>query len=102
MDDDPTTGFRKLNFLLRNPPFPPPTFGNLLLLYCKFYHYDLAADVSVTFFFGLHGGQVGGCVWGAWGVYVRVRRRRLQRNKGVPVLTQAQLFFFFCLVAGIG
>ena len=45
MDDDPTTGFRKLNFLLRNPPFPPPTFGNLLLLYCKFYHYDLAADV---------------------------------------------------------
>lgn len=45
MDEDPTTGFRKLNFLLRNPPFPPPTFGNLLLLYCKFYHYDLAADV---------------------------------------------------------
>eukprot|EP00946_MAST-07B_sp_MAST-7B-sp1_P000215 g215.t1 len=45
MDDDPTTGFRKLNFLLRNPPFPQPTFGNLLLLYCKFYHYDLAADV---------------------------------------------------------
>merc|ERR1711871_1556690 len=34
-----------LNFLLRNPPFPTPTFGNLLLLYCKFYHYDLAADV---------------------------------------------------------
>ena len=45
MNDDPTTGFRKLNFLLRNPPFPQPTFGNLLLLYCKFYHYDLAADV---------------------------------------------------------
>merc|ERR1711871_82330 len=45
MESDPTTGFRKLNFLLQNPPFPPPTFGNLLLLYCKFQYYDLAADV---------------------------------------------------------
>ena len=45
MEDDPTAGFRKLNFLLMNPPFPPPTFGNLLLLYCKYQHYDLAADV---------------------------------------------------------
>lgn len=35
MEDDPTAGFRKLNFLLQNPPFPPETFGNLLLLYCK-------------------------------------------------------------------
>lgn len=38
-------GFRKLNFLLQNPPFPPPTFANLLILYCKFSYYDLAADV---------------------------------------------------------
>eukprot|EP00899_Mesostigma_viride_P015377 jgi/Mesvir1/23840/Mv10645-RA.1 len=47
MDADPTAGFRKLNFLLQNPPFPPETFGNLLLLYCKPQHafYDLAADV---------------------------------------------------------
>ena len=32
---------------LQNPPFPPETFGNLLLLYCKPQHafYDLAADV---------------------------------------------------------
>lgn len=45
MEDDPTTGFRKLNFLLANPPFPPETFGNLLLLYVKFGCYDLAADV---------------------------------------------------------
>ena len=47
MDDDPTTGFRKLNFLLQNPPAPPETFGNLLLLYCKPSHsfFDLAADV---------------------------------------------------------
>jgi tetratricopeptide repeat protein 30 len=45
MDDDPSVGFKKLNFLLGNPPFPPPTFGNLLLLYCKYQYYDLAADV---------------------------------------------------------
>ncbi|CAM6014105.1 unnamed protein product [Sphagnum balticum] len=47
MDTDPTAGFRKLNFLLQNPPFPPETFGNLLLLYCKPCHgfYDIAADV---------------------------------------------------------
>ncbi|CAM6035461.1 unnamed protein product [Sphagnum compactum] len=47
MDTDPTAGFHKLNFLLQNPPFPPETFGNLLLLYCKPCHgfYDIAADV---------------------------------------------------------
>lgn len=47
MDEDPTAGFRKLNFLLQNPPAPPETFGNLLLLYCKPQHafFDLAADV---------------------------------------------------------
>lgn len=32
MDVDPTGGFKKLNFLLQSPPFPPETFGNLLLL----------------------------------------------------------------------
>lgn len=47
MDSDPTGGFKKLNFLLQSPPFPPETFANLLLLYCKPTHgfYDLAADV---------------------------------------------------------
>lgn len=47
MDTSPTAGFHKLNFLLQSPPFPPETFGNLLLLYCKPAHafYDLAADV---------------------------------------------------------
>ena len=45
MDEDPTGGFRKLNFLLQNPPFPAETFGNLLLLYVKHQYYDLAADV---------------------------------------------------------
>jgi tetratricopeptide repeat protein 30 len=46
-DVNPTDGFHKLNFLLQSPPFPPETFGNLLLLYCKPQHafYDLAADV---------------------------------------------------------
>ena len=47
MDEDPTGGFRKFNFLLKNPPAPAETFGNLLLLYCKpqYAFYDLAADV---------------------------------------------------------
>jgi tetratricopeptide repeat protein 30 len=45
MDDKPTEGFRKLNFLLHQHPSPPETFANLLLLYCKHGYYDLAADV---------------------------------------------------------
>lgn len=44
-DNDPQGGFKKLNFLLLNPPFPPETFPNLLLLYIKNNLYDLAADV---------------------------------------------------------
>jgi tetratricopeptide repeat protein 30 len=45
MDLDPTSGFKKLNYLLQNPPFPPETFQNLLLFYCKYQYFDLAADV---------------------------------------------------------
>ncbi|XP_042302942.1 tetratricopeptide repeat protein 30A-like [Sceloporus undulatus] len=45
MDQRPTEGFEKLQFLLRQNPCPPETFGNLLLLYCKYQYYDLAADV---------------------------------------------------------
>merc|ERR1719476_678041 len=45
MDDKPTEGFRKLNFLLHQHPSPPETFVNLLLLYCKYNYYDLAADM---------------------------------------------------------
>lgn len=45
IDQDFATGCRKLNFLLGNPPHPPQTFGNLLILYCKYALYDLAADV---------------------------------------------------------
>eukprot|EP00045_Choanoeca_perplexa_P009833 m.96265 g.96265 ORF g.96265 m.96265 type:complete len:647 (+) comp15044_c2_seq1:2053-3993(+) len=45
VEDDPETGFEKLQFLLQQNPCPPETFGNLLLLYCKYEHYDLAADI---------------------------------------------------------
>lgn len=45
MDEDASGGFKKLNFLLQNPPFPPETFANLLILYCKYNYFDLAADV---------------------------------------------------------
>ncbi|EAR85890.1 tetratricopeptide repeat protein (macronuclear) [Tetrahymena thermophila SB210] len=45
MEDDPSSGFKKLNHLLSNPPFPPETFPNLLVLYCKYQYFDLAADV---------------------------------------------------------
>ncbi|XP_023288134.1 tetratricopeptide repeat protein 30A isoform X2 [Orussus abietinus] len=45
MDSSPSEGFEKLQFLLQQNPFPPETFANLLLLYCKYQYYDLAADV---------------------------------------------------------
>jgi tetratricopeptide repeat protein 30 len=45
MEDDASGGFEKLGFLLTSSPMPPETFGNLLLLYCKYGYYDLAADV---------------------------------------------------------
>jgi tetratricopeptide repeat protein 30 len=45
MDANPTEGFKKFNHLLQNPPFPPETFQNLLLFYCKYQCFDLAADV---------------------------------------------------------
>lgn len=35
MDTKPSEGFEKLAFLLQQPSFPPVTFANLLLLYCK-------------------------------------------------------------------
>ncbi|CAM6128617.1 unnamed protein product [Calypogeia fissa] len=47
MEGDPAAGFRKLNFLLQTPPFPPETFGNLLLLYSMPSHgfHNIAADI---------------------------------------------------------
>ncbi|KAL3288507.1 hypothetical protein HHI36_002948 [Cryptolaemus montrouzieri] len=44
-DNNPTEGFEKLQFLLQQNPFPPETFANLLLLYCQYECYDLAADI---------------------------------------------------------
>ncbi|XP_069814448.1 intraflagellar transport protein 70A [Dendropsophus ebraccatus] len=45
METKPTEGFEKMQFLMQQNPFPPETFGNLLLLYCKYEYFDLAADV---------------------------------------------------------
>ena len=36
MEEKPTVGFEKMQFLLQQNPFPPETFGNLLLLYIKY------------------------------------------------------------------
>lgn len=44
-EEDPTGTFRKLSYLVANPPYPPETFGNLLLLHCKYQHYDIAAGL---------------------------------------------------------
>ena len=45
IEKDPDDSFKKLNFLLKNPPCPPEALGNLLILYCKYEQYDLAHDV---------------------------------------------------------
>mmetsp|Transcript_8791 Transcript_8791/g.14620 ORF Transcript_8791/g.14620 Transcript_8791/m.14620 type:complete len:661 (-) Transcript_8791:737-2719(-) len=44
-DEQPTASFKKLSYLLANPPYPPETFGNLLLLHCKYGNYDIAAGL---------------------------------------------------------
>lgn len=36
MEQNPSEGFEKLQFLLQQDPFPPETFANLLLLYIKY------------------------------------------------------------------
>lgn len=36
IEQNPTEGFEKLQFLLQHNPFPPETFPNLLLLYVKY------------------------------------------------------------------
>uniref|UniRef100_A0A7E4VA12 Tetratricopeptide repeat protein 30 n=1 Tax=Panagrellus redivivus TaxID=6233 RepID=A0A7E4VA12_PANRE len=45
VDHSLADSFAKLQYLLSQNPFPPETFSNLLLLYCKYEYYDLAADV---------------------------------------------------------
>ncbi|KAJ1428370.1 hypothetical protein B484DRAFT_329548 [Ochromonadaceae sp. CCMP2298] len=44
-EEDPSGSFKKLSYLLANPPYPPETFGNLLLLHCKYQNYDIAAGL---------------------------------------------------------
>ncbi|KAK6045009.1 hypothetical protein COOONC_17486, partial [Cooperia oncophora] len=43
--DPESIRIRAMASLLSQNPFPPETFANLLLLYCKYEYYDLAADV---------------------------------------------------------
>jgi tetratricopeptide repeat protein 30 len=45
MEDDPSSNFNKLAFLLSQPPTPLETFRNLVIGYCKFEYYVLAADL---------------------------------------------------------
>eukprot|EP00892_Ulva_mutabilis_P003389 jgi/Ulvmu1/1421/UM011_0150.1 len=48
---DPEEGFRTMNFLIGNPPFPHEAFANLLLLYMKPPHnlLDFAADTIAQY-----------------------------------------------------
>ena len=46
MESNPTQGFEKFQFLLQQNPFPPETFGNLLLLYIK---YEVFSVMSVRY-----------------------------------------------------
>ena len=45
MDEEPSKGFEKLQFLIQQNTFPRETFANLCLLYVKYSFYSLAADV---------------------------------------------------------
>lgn len=45
MDEEPSTGFDKLQFLIQQSSFPNETFANLCLLYVKYSFFSLAADV---------------------------------------------------------
>ncbi|KAJ1342444.1 hypothetical protein BSLG_002989 [Batrachochytrium salamandrivorans] len=45
MDENPSSGFEKLGFLLQQELCPPETFGNLLLLYIKYEYVNSAADL---------------------------------------------------------
>ena len=43
--EDATGAFKKLSYLLAHPPYPPETFGNLLLMHCKYQNYDIVAGL---------------------------------------------------------
>jgi len=44
-EEDPMGSIKKLTYLITHPPYPPETFGNLLLLHCKFQNFDVAAGL---------------------------------------------------------
>lgn len=44
-DEDPVGSIKKLTYLITHPPYPPETFGNLLLLHCKYQNFDIAAGL---------------------------------------------------------
>jgi len=44
IEQNPTEGFEKLQFLLKQNPFPPETFPNLLLLYVKYEVCDVSVE----------------------------------------------------------
>ncbi|OQR69400.1 tetratricopeptide repeat protein 30A-like [Tropilaelaps mercedesae] len=45
VESSPSSSFDKLHFLVEQGSGPAEAFANLVLLYCRFEHYDLAADV---------------------------------------------------------
>lgn len=45
MDEEPSAGFEKLQYLIQQNSFPFETFANLCLLYVKYSFFSLLADV---------------------------------------------------------
>jgi tetratricopeptide repeat protein 30 len=45
MEEEPSAGFEKLQFLIQQNSFPPETFANLCILYVKYSFYSFVADV---------------------------------------------------------
>ncbi len=45
MEEEPSAGFEKLQFLIQQNSFPNETFANLCFLYLKYSFFSLVADV---------------------------------------------------------
>jgi tetratricopeptide repeat protein 30 len=45
IEEEPSAGFDKLQFLIQQNTFPEETFANLCFLYVKYSYYSLVADV---------------------------------------------------------
>ena len=45
MEEEPNSGFEKLQFLIQQNTFPTETFANLCILYVKYGFYSQVADV---------------------------------------------------------